>query len=143
MRIFLDANILFSASKQPGAIAQLLQECLNRRHTLVLDGYVLAEAEKNLAAKFPEGRRRLVELQAGCEFVERPRTQVHDPDISSLLPEKDVPVLLSAMAAGCDVLVTGDKKHFGSLYDQEIHGVLILSPAMLAMQLFDPKPSRE
>lgn len=46
MRIFLDANVLFSASKQPGAMAQLLQECLNREHVLVVDGYVLAEAEK-------------------------------------------------------------------------------------------------
>ena len=135
MRIFLDANILFSASRQPGAIAHLLQHCLDRNHTLVADGYVLAEAKKNLEAKFPEGLDKLHELQSKVEFAGRSRRQVNDPEISSLLPEKDVPVLLSAMEAVCDVLVTGDKKHFGPLYDRVIHGVHILSPAMLAAKL--------
>jgi predicted nucleic acid-binding protein len=135
MRIFLDANVLFSAAKQPGVMAQLLQECLNRSHTLVVDGYVLAEAEKNLDAKFPEGLANLSTLRAECVFVQSPRTQVFFPDILPLLPEKDVPVLLSAIESDCDVLVTGDKKHFGLLYNQLIHGVLILSPAMLALKL--------
>ena len=39
------------------------------------------------------------------------------------------------MEAVCDVLVTGDKKHFAPLYDRVIHGVHILSPAMLAAKL--------
>lgn len=135
MRIFLDANVLFSASKQPCAMAQLIQVCLDRTHILVMDGYVLAEASKNLDAKFPVGRLKLSELQSRCEFVERPRTQASYPDVTPLLPEKDLPVLLSAIDADCDVLVTGDKKHFGGLYGQVIHGVLILSSAMLAAKL--------
>jgi len=32
----------------------------------------------------------------------------------------------------CDILVTGDRIHFGPLYEKSIQGVTVLSPAMLA-----------
>ena len=32
----------------------------------------------------------------------------------------------------CDILVTGDRTHFGQLYGKTIQGVSVLSPAMLA-----------
>ena len=38
------------------------------------------------------------------------------------LVEKDRPILCAAVRAGCDLLVTGDRRHFGHLYD--ITGVL-------------------
>lgn len=131
MRIFLDANILFSASKQNGAVAKLLDECLKRKHILVLDGYVWAEAEKNLSATFPEGLAKLTKLKGKCAMAVFPRNPDAFPDISPILPEKDLPVLVSSIEAACDVLVTGDKKHFGALYGRVIHSVRILSPSML------------
>ncbi len=33
------------------------------------------------------------------------------------------------MAARTNVLVTGDARPFGALYQQKVHGVLVLSPA--------------
>ncbi|MEJ7819012.1 MAG: hypothetical protein WKF44_01780 [Rubrobacteraceae bacterium] len=45
------------------------------------------------------------------------------------LPEKDVPIILAASAAGATHLITGDVTHFGSYYDEEIGGVLVLAPA--------------
>ena len=51
MRIFLDANILFSAAKSDGAIRQLLRKLIRAQHTLVADSYVQAEAQRNIAAK--------------------------------------------------------------------------------------------
>jgi hypothetical protein len=51
MRIFLDANILFSAAKSDGAIRQLLRNLTLANHTLVADSYVQAEASRNIAAK--------------------------------------------------------------------------------------------
>ena len=54
MRVFLDANILFSAAKSDGAIRQLLRNLTLAKHTLVADSYVQAEAQRNIAAKADE-----------------------------------------------------------------------------------------
>ncbi|MBI5439062.1 MAG: hypothetical protein HY936_08995 [Nitrosomonadales bacterium] len=48
------------------------------------------------------------------------------------LPEKDRTVLAAAVRHHCDILVTGDRTHFGQLYGKTIRGVSVLSPAMLA-----------
>jgi hypothetical protein len=49
-----------------------------------------------------------------------------------ILPEKDRPVLAAAIHHHCDILVTGDRTHFGPFYGKTIQGVSVLSPAMLA-----------
>jgi uncharacterized protein len=131
MRIFLDANILFSAAKSDGAIRSLLALLARAGHHLCADGYVLEEARRNLEIKAPDGVTALdvvmrsVTLTAGTSTVR-----------SALpLPEKDQPVMESAIQARCDLLVTGDRAHFGALYETTIQGVLILSPAQVARKL--------
>ena len=54
------------------------------------------------------------------------------PSLALLLPEKDRPVLASAIQHRCQALLTGDKTHFGRLYGQTIAGVFIYSPQGLA-----------
>ena len=51
MRIFLDANILFSAARSAGAVRQLVQALQAGGHSLVADAYVGEEARRNLASK--------------------------------------------------------------------------------------------
>lgn len=131
MRIFLDANILFSAARADGAVRQLLALAEGAGHELRADAYVFEEARRNLAAKAPSGlpvldamatRIKIGGLFAGGAVL--PETIV--------LPEKDRPVLVAAIHHRCDALVTGDRTHFGSLYGKTIQGVTVLSPAMLA-----------
>lgn len=112
-------------------MAHLLDESLKRQHILVVVGYVLAEAEKNLAAKFPEGLPELTARTRSCTVAVTPRNALRFSDLIPLLPEKDLPVLVSAIEADCDALVTGDKKHFGEVYGRVFQGVRIVSPAML------------
>ena len=54
------------------------------------------------------------------------------PSLDLLLPEKDRPVLTSAIQHRCHALLTGDKTHFGRLYGQTIAGVSIHSRQGLA-----------
>jgi len=134
MRIFLDANILFSAAKSAGAVRGFLVQLRTLRHTLVVDSYVVGEAQRNIEAKFPKAVMDLEGLLAGCEIF----TEVCVPLVDEIAPdltEKDRPVLAAAIQHRCDVLVTGDKTHFGSLYGQHIEGVIIHSPAGLARHL--------
>ena len=51
------------------------------------------------------------------------------------LPTKDRHVLAAAIALKCDVLITGDKTHFGSGYSERFGNVLILSPRTAAEML--------
>jgi predicted nucleic acid-binding protein len=135
MRIFLDANILFSAAKSDGAIRQLLRNLTLANHTLVADSYVQAEASRNIAAK--ADARAVTYLDTLLSQIEVNTVQFaqSSPTLQAAalwLPEKDRPVLLAAMALVCDVLVTGDSTHFGQGYGKRFEGVMVCSPRQLA-----------
>lgn len=132
MRIFLDANILFSAAKSDGAIRRLLNELKRAGHHCVADSYVIGEARKNLEAKYPSATGNLEEVLAGVDCS----TKVSGPVFSEhRLPDKDRPVMAAAVHHHCQALLTGDRMHFGALYGQTIGGVTIHSPQTLAVAL--------
>jgi len=131
VRIFLDANVLFSASKSAGAVRRLLAWAEEQGHVLCGDDYVVAEAHRNLAAKAPEGLSVLAAIVARINVARYdPSTQAEE--IAALLPEKDRPVLAAAVRLDCDALVTGDRTHFGALYGRSVLGVAVHSPRSLA-----------
>jgi uncharacterized protein len=134
MRIFLDANILFSAAKSAGAIRRLLAVLHAAGHECWIDGYVLDEARRNLAAKAPGGSASLEALLPRLHLATH---QTTDAALAARLPlvEKDRPVLLAAIAARCAILITGDRTHFGKLYGKTIHGVAVHSPRSVAEEL--------
>jgi len=139
MRIFLDANILFSAACSAGAIRQLVQALQAGGHSLVADAYVAEEARRNLASKAQADALEF--LQALLEQMQVSPVQ-HLPNASPTLQwlsEKDRPVLLAAIALRCSALVTGDRTHFGPAYGQSGDGVTVYSPAQLALTLFPAK----
>ena len=45
------------------------------------------------------------------------------------LPLKDAPILGAAVQARADMLVTGDARHFGHLYDDTVGRIKIVPPA--------------
>ena len=138
MRIFLDANILFSAAKSDGATRQLLAILTQRGHELCVDGYVVEEARRNLAAKSPGSVPHLDRLLANAELI--PMRALPSDHATYGLPEKDRPVMAAAIAGRCDILVTGDRTHFAPLYGRRIEGVEVLSPATLATKVLAQRP---
>ena len=134
MRIFLDANVLFSGGKSSGAVRAFLVQLKSSGHTLVADGYEVGEARRNLEAKFPAAMK---DFEALIKDVEA-SAKVCGPlraEIAPDLPEKDRPMLAASIHHRCQVLLTGDKTHFGSLYGRTIEGVEIHSPASFAIKL--------
>ena len=131
MRIFVDANGLFSAAKSDGALRRLLALLQQAGHQCVVDAYVVEEARRNIVAKAPAASPFLVELVASMEHA---RLLPADPvlDATLPLPPKDRPVLSAAIRHRCAVLVTGDRSHFGALFGTSLHGVAIHSPRSLA-----------
>lgn len=104
-RLFLDANVLFSAAYR--ANAGLLQFWKLKNVTLCSSRYALEEARMNLTEDVQ--RRRLEKLATAIEFCD-PIPRALPGEVT--LPDKDVPILLAAMAARATHLITGDVHHF-------------------------------
>ena len=122
-RLFLDANILFSAAYR--ADAGLLDLWKLKNVTLCSSHYAVEEARVNLSADVQ--RERLTRLAAVLQFSDAALQEL-PPEIS--LPEKDVPIMLAALEARATHLLTGDLRHFGPYFCKKISGVLIVLPGV-------------
>ena len=121
-RLFLDANVLFSAAYRPGA--GLLRLWKLRNVVLCSSRYALGEARPNLSTE--SQHNRLAELSAPLELFE---SEGGELPAGVSLPDKDAPILLAAVAARATHLVTGDLRHFGRLFGKKVLGITILAPA--------------
>lgn len=129
MKVFLDANILFSAAKAASRIGRLI-EILSLHSTCVTNSYAVEEARKNLKLKRFGSIEVLNQILALITIDNQLYTSVPVP-----LKTKDVPILGGAIALGCSHLLTGDEKDFGIYFGQIISGVLIISPKQMAEEL--------
>jgi predicted nucleic acid-binding protein len=138
LRIFLDANVLFSAAKSDGAVRQLVSLLLRARHQCCVDNYVIEEARRNLLANAPDGVSVLDTLLTRLYVA---AVQPGRADIESLasLPQKDRPVLAAAIRLGCGALETGDRTHFGFAYGKKLGRVTIHSPRSIAEALLEKR----
>jgi predicted nucleic acid-binding protein len=120
-RLFLDANVLFSAAYR--ADAGLLQLWKLKAVTLCSSRYALEEARINLTGE--DQRMRLTKLSGSLHLFEagqRPLPRGISP------PEKDVPILLAAIEAQATYLLTGDVRHFGPYLGGKIGETAIVLP---------------
>jgi len=131
MRVFLNANILFSAAKTEGALRQLLRMLIGSLHELWADENVRTEARRNLGAKGPEA---IASADVLLTDVHVNRGHVPGASLKEVrwLPEKGRAVLAAVMRLHCDALLTGDRTHLGPGYGRKIGGVEIHSPRSLA-----------
>jgi predicted nucleic acid-binding protein len=121
-RLFLDANILFSAAYRPDA--GLLWLWKVRASVLCSSRCAFEEAKVNLT----EGhqKQRLARLAQNVQWFDAAPRQLPG---SVSLPEKDRPILLAAIEARATHLITGDVRHFGPYFGKRIEGILIVTPA--------------
>lgn len=120
-RLFLDANVLFSAAYRVDA--GLIELWKLKNVTLCTSPYALGEARINLSDAVQ--RKRLIRLSVGLELFDAAPLEL--PEGISL-PEKDAPILLAAIAARASHLLTGDLRHFGTYFGKKISGILIVPP---------------
>ncbi len=129
MKVFLDANILFSGAQSHSRMRAFLL-VLFRRAKCVTNAYAVEEARRNLELKFPSALPNLHDLLQKCDLV--PSLVV---DLKIALKEKDQPILGGAISGGGTHLLTGDERDFGPLFGKTIQGVKVVSPRMLAEEL--------
>lgn len=123
LRIFLDANILFSAAyRQDAGLCTLWR--LKGVH-LLTSLYAVQEAASNLTDE--DQQERLKHLLKSVEIVTVEVQGTVPAQI--ILPDKDRPILAAAIQARVAFLLTGDVKHFGIYFGHTICGVRVERPA--------------
>ena len=124
-RVFLDANVLFSAAYRVETPLRTLFTI--PRTQLVTSAYALEEVRRNLSSE-----QQQAELERLCRSVEVASVLPPQGALSILttLPENDRPILWAAISVRATHLLSGDFKAFGRLYGQTINGVSIMPPAV-------------
>jgi len=125
-RVFLDANVLFSASLGSPVWEAIWDVANAGGYELVTSPFALVEARENLKRKRPEALGALSERLRSVRLVPEAEPE---PWMVGRLPQKDLPILAAAAAAGCRVLLTGDTRHFGRLMKRDDLPLRILTPA--------------
>lgn len=142
MKVFLDANVLFSAAKAGTALAGLV-ELLAVNGFAVTSALAVLEARRNLTGKRPgwvaEFDRMLVRANLVPGATESLEVE---------LVSKDRPILEAAVHARCTRLVTSDRRRFGLLCGRVVEGLKVVSLVGLAEdlvrsgKLYELKPQR-
>ena len=119
-RLFLDANVLFSAAYRSDT--GILELWKLREVVLCSSRYALEEARANLSNEVQ--RTRLVWLEGKVRLFDAGERELPH---GVALPEK-VPIPLTAIEANATHLLTGDIRHFGSFFGKRVEGILVLPP---------------
>ena len=114
-RIFLDANVLFTAAHNPQGKAAFIVELGRNGHwTLYSSAYATAEARYNLEIKFPERLPGFEILLDSIKIIKHLEKKTSLPG----LDEKDQPIIQAALECSATHLITGDKRDFGKFMNK-------------------------
>ena len=126
MKIFLDSSVILSACGSTKSLSRLITEIAAERcWNLVSAAYCRAETVKNLAKFSPQATAHWHNLQTRIEWVPNALTTKRPLRLTA---SKDKPVLISALAAKPDVLLTLDARDFALLLNTEVYGVFVTTP---------------
>ncbi len=122
-RVFLDANVLFSAAYGSSGLMMLWERAEKGYCVLLASGYAIEEAKRNLTGR--ESQSRLEKLCTGIEIMREA-----DPSLPCPidLPAKDRPVFMAALLGKATHFLTGDLRHFGCYLGATVKGVWVGTP---------------
>ena len=111
VRVLLDANVLLSAVVFPRWPWEILRHAVRGDFQLVLCPYVIRQARRRIAQRFPEFLAAFDEFLIRCPYELAPDPSPEDVQNHAGLVRDvtDVPVALVAIRAGVDYLVSEDK----------------------------------
>ncbi len=127
-RLFLDANVLFTAAHNPGGKAALVVEFGTQGHwELYSSAYAVEEARRNLQRKFPRSVAALATIDPVLNLSSH---RAGAPRLAGLT-DKDQPIFQAALSCNATHLLTGDLRDFGRFMNHpaQTHGICIQTTA--------------
>ncbi len=136
MKVVLDCNVLISAGLNEGTCRTVLSDVV-QAHRLILSPAILQEyIAVTRRPRFAVAANALIDL---IKAASRKAVLVDPDPVRVRLPDPSDRIYLdAAIAAGADVLITGNKKHFPAA---AYCGVQILSPREF-LELAEPRKGR-
>jgi predicted nucleic acid-binding protein len=129
MRLFLDANVIFSAAHSPNGRARALFLLARQsRCELLSSPHAIEEARRNIRLKYPDESEAFGSLVSELSVTAEATPAGAEWALEQSLPPEDAPVLAAAVEARADLLVTGDRTHFGHLFGKSRRGVKVTRP---------------
>ncbi len=113
--LFLDSSALFSGIVSDAGAARILLLLAETDHILLtISEQVVTETERAIARKAPRALNDLRQaiLASKARIVRNPSVEEVYAHQDLISHPADVPILLAAMGAGVDFLVTLNRKHF-------------------------------
>jgi predicted nucleic acid-binding protein len=130
VKLFLDANVMFSAAhREQGRSQDLVALARASLCELLASAHALEEARRNLELKSAGFERRIETMLAQTRIVAEAPAALVEWARAQGLPLKDAPILAAAVHARADLLVTGDSRDFGHLFGHTLRGTRIVTPA--------------
>lgn len=137
MRVFLDANVLFSAAyldrSRVRAIFQLAETGLCE---LTSSAYAVDEARRNVGLKHPDRRAELERLVGRISICGEPGAELAAWAAGLEISAKDAPIIAAAAQAGAAWLVSGDRG-FSRIHGRQLRGVEVMLPAVALARLIE------
>lgn len=122
-RLFLDANVLFSAAYGSPSLNRFWELASNKKVLLLTSAHAIEEVRRNL-----EKKSHLDRLEHLVDKVVTVPEPAADETCPISLDEKDIPVFLAALSSKATHFITGDIRHFGKYLQKVVGGVLICTP---------------
>jgi uncharacterized protein len=130
MKLFLDANVIFTAAySEQGLSRGLFLLAATGRCFVCTSAFAHEETVRNILKKAPDKLADLTTLMQQTEILPEPHPGLIAWAAELPLARKDAPILAAALQGKCDIFVTGDRHDFGHLFGQVLKGVKILTPA--------------
>ena len=129
MKLFLDTSVLLAASgSASGASRAVIDLAQPNKWLLISSPYCIAETTANIrklsASAPPIWRSRIrSRLQVVADSI------VFDKPLA-FQKAKDKPVLITALASGCNYLLTLDRVDFALFMSAPVYGLRVHTPAM-------------
>ena len=127
----LDANVFISGIAFGGKPQKILELGLNREFLIVTGPNIIAEVERNLLGKLGLDKKRVDTFIN--DILDVSSVFVPSGKLKPIKHQADGLVLELALIGGCDVIVTGDKRHLLPL--KEFNGIIIEPPSRFLERL--------
>ena len=132
-RVFLDANVLFSAALGGETFELILDLAERGRIDAVTSLRCMLEAQDNLMKKQPAQAAHLDHVTEPVR-IEDVEPEEQASVAAGLVHAADVHVLAAALTLGVDVLVTGDVTHFGALMERSDLPLRVRTPRAFLLE---------
>jgi putative PIN family toxin of toxin-antitoxin system len=129
--VCIDANVYISGIAFNGKPLKVIEHALNRDFILITGPNILDEVKRNLLGKLGLKKNRVDTFID--DILEISTVYVPSGKIQPIHHKQDNLVLEVALMGGCDVLITGDKKHLLPL--SNFQGIAIEPPSRFLARL--------